>query len=502
MRSGVLLLAAVLAISCDAVPTAGPASSDRELVIGVPEGNVRDAEIGVGYLTNQITLEGLTQLGVEGRALPRLAKSWAWEPDERRLRMKLRDDVVLHDGRPFDSRIAAEAVAAAVAKPGNRAQYPALTDVVAATPDGPFDLVLDLSARSSLLPEDLTVLLDLPAGPYRAVKRDGADIEFERFDRYYLGTPSITRVVLRPFDTLRTGWASLLRGELDMVYDVPADAIDFIRNDDVQVISVPRWYQFLIAFNSRRPALESPLVRRALNLAINREPLIADVLNGRGTPSAGPVWPRNWAYDTSVSSLAFDPARAEALLDEAGLLMPAARAGSTAPPARLRFTCLIPEDFSVWERVALTVQRDLFNVGVDMQFKVVPFAEYNDLIGRGEFDAAFIDLISGPTPERPFMFWRSAARFRGAYNVFGYENPEAERAFDVLRTSTNEAAVRSAMRRLQRVMIEDPPALFIAWNERARAIRREIIVPENQGQDLMWTLWSWSRGPSEAVAAP
>ena len=441
------------------------------------------------------------RLGVEGRALPRLAESWTWENDERRLRLRLRDDVVLHDGRRLDSQLAAEAFAIAVAKPSNRAQYPALTDVTAAIPDGPFDLLLDLSGRSSLLLEDLTVLLDLPAGPYRAVKRDGVDIEFERFERYYLGTPSITRVILRPFTTLRTGWASLLRGGLDMVYDVPADAIEFIRNDDVQVISVPRWYQFLIAFNSRRPALASPLVRRALNLAVNRELLIADVLNGRGTPSTGPVWPRNWAYDGSVPPLAFNPAQAELLLDEAGFRMPASGGSSTSPPARLWFTCLIPENFSVWERIALTVQRDLFNVGVDMQFKVVPFREYNTLIGEGKFDAAFIDVISGPTPERPFLFWRSAAKFQGLYNVFGYENQDSERVFDVLRTATNEAAVRSATGRLQRVMIDDPPALFLAWNERARALRRDIIVPKNEGQDLMWTLWSWSRGPSEALSA-
>jgi ABC-type transport system substrate-binding protein len=280
-----------------------------------------------------------------------------------------------------------------------------------------------------------------------------------------------------------------------MVYDVPADAIDFIRNDDVQVISVPRWYQFLIAFNSARSPFHSRPVRQALNLAVDRQALIDGVLNGRGLPSSGPVWPRNWAYDNSVAPLPFDPAQASSLLDTAGFPFPAGGSGSTATPARLRFVCLIPENFTVWERIALQIQRDLFNVGVDMQFKVVPFLEYNLLIASGEFDAALIDLISGPTPQRPYMFWRSATRFKGAFNVFGYENPDAERAFDVLRTSTNEAAVRSATSRLQRVMIDDPPALFLAWNERARALRRDVVFQNSEGQDPMWTLWSWSRAP-------
>ena len=212
-------------------------------------------------------------------------------------------------------------------------------------------------------------------------------------------------------------------------------------------------------------------------------------------PSTGPLWPQYWAYDDSVPASTFDPQRAMALLDEAGFTPKTTKGG---PPARLRFVSLIPENFSVWERIALHVQRDLFDVGVDMQFKVVSFAEFNNLIAKGQFDAVLIDLISGPTPERPFIFWRSARAFQGVYNVFGYENAEAERAFGVLRTSTNEAAVRSATARLQRVMSEDPPALFLAWSERARAIRSDILVPQNEAYDLMFTLSSWQRRPSIA----
>jgi ABC-type transport system substrate-binding protein len=156
---------------------------------------------------------------------------------------------------------------------------------------------------------------------------------------------------------------------------------------------------------------------------------------------------------------------------------------------------VLPDNFAVWERIALAVQRDLFNVGVDMQLRVLPVTEYTNALAQGDFDSALIDLISGPTTQRPYMLWRSATKFRGVYNVFGYENTEAERAFDVLRTSTNEAAVRSATNRLQRVMIDDPPALFLAWNERARALRRDIVFPQAEGQDPMWTLWSWSRAP-------
>jgi peptide/nickel transport system substrate-binding protein len=395
--------------------------------------------------------------------------------------------------------VAAEALAVAVARRDNQASYPALTAIKAARPDGPYDLLLDVTGGAALLPEDLTVDLDIPVGPYRALKRVGPTIEFERFERYYLGRPSIGRVILKPYDTLRTTWASLLRGELDVVYDVPSDALEFVESDDVQVAPVKRWYQYEIAFNSRTGTLRSAAVRRALNMAIDRDTLIREVLHGAGAPSSGPVWPDYWAADSKITPYPFDTHQASALLDAAGFpLRPSPDGG---PAARFTITCLIPEDFSVVERIALHVQKDLFNVGVDLRFKVVPPLEFSKLMGSGQFEATLLDMVSGPTPVRAYIFWASPTRFRGAYNIFGYENAEADRLFETLRTTTNEAAVRTATRRLQRVLLDDPPALFLVWNERARGIRREYAFPKEPGVDPIFSLWRWTRQPDTLNAS-
>src|SRR6185503_3745585 len=105
--------------------------------------------------------------------------------------------------------------------------------VRAVTAQGERELVIDLSEPSAFLPEDLSLPLQLKdnsngTGPYRLTKREKSEIVLERFDQYYLGAPAISRVTIRPFDALRTTWTSLLRGEVDMVTEVPPDAIEFI----------------------------------------------------------------------------------------------------------------------------------------------------------------------------------------------------------------------------------------------------------------------------------
>jgi ABC-type transport system substrate-binding protein len=140
----------------------------------------------------------------------------------------------------------------------------------------------------------------------------------------------------------------------------------------------------------------------------------------------------------------------------------------------------------------LELQKQLYDVGVDLQFEVVPLDEYIVRLNRGQFEAALVDMISGPSFGRTYIFWRSGKNFRG-FNNFGYENAEAERLFGILRaSSTNEAAVRSATSRLQRVFLEDPPALFLAWNQRTRAVRTDFRVVREDGRDPMPTLWQWT----------
>jgi peptide/nickel transport system substrate-binding protein len=460
----------------------------------------------LGQLTSTLTLEGLTQTSTsaDGRAIPRLAESWSWEDSGRRLRLRLRSGVLFHDGTPLTSTLAAEALNRAIARPANRALYSSVTDIVSVRPDGELELILDLSRASAFLPEDLDLPLSIGSsnvgtGAFRLVRRDSEGVHLERFSGYYLGTPEIERIVIRPSDNLRTSWTRLLRGEVDMVTDVPPEAVEFIQSDEIQVISSPRGYQFVVAFNSAATVFRSPAVRRALNAAIDRESLIANVLRGQGQAAIGPIWPRHWAYDASVQPFRFDPGGAISTLEAAGLHMPAEGSASNRPPARLRFTCLLPVGFSLLERIGLEVQKQLYDIGVDVQFEAIPIEEYDLRIREGRFEAVLVDMISGPSFGRPFLFWRSARAFRGL-NVFGYENAETERLFQILRGSTNEGATRSATGRLQRTLLEDPPALFVAWNERSRAITRRFDVG-NADRDPLFTIWQWTENTNRQTAS-
>jgi peptide/nickel transport system substrate-binding protein len=502
LRCGVVLFSAAVAVGCTGSEKKA-SSGQAVLTIGVTEA-IAGADFSLQNLASNLSLEGLAQLSSDGRALPKLAESWTWASDGLALRVDLRKGIAFHDGTPLTAKVVSEILMKAISKPSNRAQYTSFRDIADVHATGDLQLTFELSRRSSFLPEDLELPLEIGnpgvgTGAYRVVKREPSEVVLQANDNYYLGAPGIRQVILRPFGVLRNGWSSLLRGEVDMVTEVPPDAVEFVTNDAVQVVSFGRRYQYVVAFNSRRPPFNSAILRRALNLAIDRPALIRSVLQGHASPSTGPLWPQHWAYDSSVPAFGYDPALAMSILENSGFHE---RPTQSGPPARLRFTCLIPANFSIIERLGLNVQKQLYDIGVDMQFEVVRAEDLDARIRVGHFDAFLIELLGGPSLSRAYMFWASARSFQGL-NVFGYENPQAERLFGVLRTTTNEGAIRSTTRSLQQVLLDDPPALFLTWNQRSRAVRRDFQIVQDATRDPadpMYTIWKWNHVVNEPVA--
>src|SRR6185295_10740461 len=98
---------------------------------------------------------------------------------------------------------------------------------------------------------------------------------------YYRERPSIEQISVTSYPSVRAAWAELLRGNLDMLSEVNIDALDSLqRASNVSVFSYVRHYQYMIVFSPKSAHVQDPLVRRALNAAINRDDIIRVALNG------------------------------------------------------------------------------------------------------------------------------------------------------------------------------------------------------------------------------
>jgi len=64
-------------------------------------------------------------------------------------------------------------------------------------------------------------------------------------------------------------------------------------------------------------------------------------------------------------------------------------------------------------------------------------------------------------------------------------------ALDRIRHAASDEEYRLAVGEFQRAVVENPPGIFLAWSERARAVNRRFDVAAEPGRDILTTLRSW-----------
>ncbi len=456
---------------------AGPPAG-APLTIGLTSGS-----IDVRPLVRTLTNAPLVSTGPDGRAAPGLLQRWTVSDDGRTWEFTLRAGVVDHDGNRVTARDIVELVDDQIA-------YEALAglldvDRLEVVDDQRFRI--HLRAPSSLLLEALTLTRAVPAGPFRP---DRSPVEADSSPTLIGqpgpdGTaPTVTHVIFRRYDSPRSAWAALLRDEIDLLHQVSGDARPFLeREPGIEVRPFLRPFVLTLGLNVAHPALRSTLVRVALNHAVDRREILEGDLGGHGEIATGPVSLRHWAADRSVTPYAYDPALASRLLDEAGLPM---RPGGARGPSRLELTCLVPDDSPTLERVALRLQRSLHAVGVHLRPLPVPPGEFETRVQAGNFDAYLMTVLSGHGPSALYHMW---GPYPGRWVNHGYR--AAEPALEELRRAATDEAFARALQRVQRVLIDDPPAVFLVWDEVARAVGRRFVVPPGTGRDILSGLAQW-----------
>lgn len=445
-----------------------PAPSTLTMGFGLAAGQTPQA--GIRQAASNIALEGLLSIGRDGRPQPWLADTWSTSPDGRTTSLRLKEGLMFHDGTP----VTASAVRDILLKRLPQELGPSYHNILKIEAASDFAVEFHLKQRSGFIIESLGFPIQAPGpqpigtGPFFLAESTADGVEMQANAKYHQGRPLLDRIVIRPYESFRSAWADMLRGRVDMLYEVGLDALGFLdSSSQARVFSFQRPYTYAVIFNVRRPSLRTAAMRRALNAAVDRAALVEEVLEGHGAPAESPVWPQHWARSTDAPTFRYEPA----------LLATAEN--------RIRLRCFFGD--AALERMALAVQRQLQAVGVDLVLEYVSGETFFNRLQAGDFDTVLTDVISGPTLVRPDLFWRSGNTF----NWGGFSSRAVDQALDTVRGAPDDETYKAGVAAFQRAIVDDPPAIFLAWSERARAVSTRFEVPVEPGRDILSTLRLW-----------
>lgn len=482
---GLALAAAVGSAACQGRAPAQAAPAALRIAFGI--GPTVKAS-GVRLLTDLLYNEPLISHDATGRPGPALAHSWRWEEQGRLLRLRLKPGVLFHDGTPLTAPLVVRVLEGSRRTLG----FDRVTRIEAA---GELDIDIRLSQPDVFLLTALNEVRiahpdrpDIGTGPFEIVRRTPV-VEARRFERYHGGRPGSAEVQILTYESQRAAWAALMRGEVDAAQEISRDAVDFMeRTSQISTYSSPQPFYIPLVLNHRHAALGDPRVRRALGHALDRERIVERAMRGRGIVAEGPIWRFHWAHQAREAA-DYAPGTAADLLEQAGYPLRPATDG--APASRLSFRCLFVDEDPQYERIALMVQRQLFDIGVDVELVPLSLRDLAARAGTGDFDGFLAPANAGRSLMFTYLFWRSPGADAPAIWRTGYSG--ADEALDRMRASTSEDELRQSLQVLSERFTEDAPAVFIAWTEVTRAITRQISVGSEAGTDPFTSIWKWSR---------
>jgi peptide/nickel transport system substrate-binding protein len=503
MRHLLLAAAACLAL-------AAPATAQRTLTIGA---QTPPSALDPHYHNTQqntqvarLIFEPLFELDTKYQFQPRLARSMRMV-DELTWEVKLNTAARFHDGTPFEPEDVAYTFARVPTVPNSPALFtPAVRSIASIevvdretirlhtrepNPLMRFDMASPVILSHRIHGESATTAdfnsgkLMVGTGPYRFVNwQHGERIELARNEQWYGPAEPWDRVVYRYIPNPGARSAALLAGEVDLIDYVPVQDVPRLQQDRrfalFQVDSLTFVYLFpdsmrdttpFVTDKQGKPLERNPLadrrVRWALALAIPRQPIAERLYLGMASPIdqfASPVAEHRLE---GLEPLPHDPARARALLAEAGY------------PNGFRLTIHGPNGHFINDDNLLQALAQAFTrIGVETRVEALPPPTLFTRATNREFSLFMTYFTSGLTlnPLRQVVMTRDADLGYGPFNRQRYSNPEMDRPLALALTTMDEARRKQLTQQAARALYDDMGVIPIINLRNSWAGRRDRVV--------------------------
>ena len=309
-------------------------------------------------------------------------------------------------------------------------------------------------------------------GPYRFVDFAVDDhLSLAAFPDYFRGKPTNDGVVLKvvPDEIMRA--LELRKGTVDMVVnDLSPDVIHQLESErSVTIAESPGTDYAYVGVNMRDPVLKDKRVRHALGYAIDRQAIVDHLRRGLARPAIGILPPASWAFDEGVFQFTHDPAKAQALLDDAGYKDP----DGDGPEPRLRLSLKVSTNEFIRLQAAV-IQQDLKQVGIELDVRSYEFATlYADVL-KGNFQLFTLQWVGVSDPDMLRRVFHSKQMPPNGFNRGYYENAAVDRLIDAAMAATTDDDRRRLYGEAQRVVAEDAPYISLWYKTNVAVSRTQI----------------------------
>ncbi len=487
--AGILARGALVGAALFSAAAPGFSAQDRgqDTICMSLEPPVLDPTLGAAQAIREVTygnvFEGLVAIDRAGKIVPKLATSWTVSPDGLVYTFTLRPGAAFHDGAPFTAADVKFTLERALAADSKNAQKWIFQPIAAIeTPDAAtVKITLKQVAANFLygLAWGDAVIFSQRSAATNATNPVGTGpYKFDRWTRgdrlslvasqaWWGGKVAIPRATFRFVNDAQAQVAGIRSGDCDALSNLAApEAVPDLQADkDLSVVIGKTEGETIVAMNNGKKPFDDVRVRRAISHAIDRNQVNLGAINGAGTPIGSHFSPTQPAYIDLTGRYLYDPAKARALLAEAGYPNGFEAVMKVPPPAYAR-------------RSSEIVAAMLAQVGVRVTLEPIEFPQWLDRVFKNrDYD---LTIIAHTEPLDIGIYARPDY-------YFGYKSP----AFVDLMAKVDAASDEATRNRLygdaQRLLADDAVNVFLF-------VLPKITVTR-VGLDGMWPDWPLPANP-------
>jgi peptide/nickel transport system substrate-binding protein len=399
---------------------------------------------------------------------PFLATTWD-NPDPHTWIFHLRTDARFHDGRPLTSRDVKFTIDSILNGTVISVKAGSFTSTDHIDAPDPATVIFHLKKPDPALPFNLCdgaigivpygsgrdfARHPIGSGPFTFVSQQlDRDVVIARAPTYWGQLPNIPRIRFIVVPDATTRALELEKASADIESNaLPADEVNALTRDPhLAIEDGPGTVLNYIVFNMRDSILRDVRVRTAIALAINRPLLIQALYRGEARLAESMLPPQHWAW-TETPPHNYDPAAANALLDQAGYRR-------DARGTRFHLGMKTSNDETV-RLIAVAIQEQLAQVGIALDLRSYEFATFYADLTRGAFQLAPSRWIGGNENPDIFRYAYSTAAFppHGGNRGF-YSNSDMDRLIaDATAAPTREQQIADYVR-IQQLAARDLPSI-------------------------------------------
>jgi peptide/nickel transport system substrate-binding protein len=335
-------------------------------------------------------------------------------------------------------------------------------------------------------------------GPFRFVAwRRGDRITLRANPAFFEGAPALARIDLQFVPNEASAVSLLQTHAIDYIYQPSIQTFPALRAlPDARIVWVNVNGFEGVAFNLSHAPLNDGLVRRAIAAALDKASLTQQLTHAQSQTATGDLPNWLWAFDPSVRSEPYDPARAAALLRRAG--WSAGADGFVRKSGRTMQLLLATDTESATHRSeSLLVQAALRRIGIDVEVKYYPqdilYAPQamGGIQHGGKFDLLLYPWYSGIDPDNSSQFTCENEPPHG-YDDTRYCSAKMDAAQTRALDRYDRASRKAAYATIEHLLVTDNPIIFFWWQRQQEAISVDFHGFDPNPVVESWNAWKWS----------